>query len=50
MDLNLMKNVKAASEEILKADLRSHCKGGELPALEDWELVMVGGGEYVPCW
>ena len=50
MDLSKMKNVKVASEEILRADLQSSCKGGELPTLQEWELVLVGGGELVPCW
>ena len=50
MDLTKMNIVKAATEEILKTDLQSTRKGSELPVLEDWEMVLVGGGEFVPCW
>ena len=50
MDQTKMKQVKSAAEEILNADLHSNCRGSELPTLEDWEMVLVGGGEFVPCW
>jgi hypothetical protein len=50
MDQIKMNYAKAAVEEILKADLQSNRKGNELLALEDWEMVLVGGGDTVVCW
>lgn len=50
MDMNKSMNAKAAATELLKADLQSNAKGSEFPALEEWEMVMVGGGDGVACW
>ena len=50
MNLNTMQNVKAASEEILKADLKMNLKESQFPALEEWELVLTSGGEGMPVW
>ena len=40
----------AAAEEILNVDLQSNRKGSELLALEEWEMVLVGGGDALVCW
>jgi hypothetical protein len=50
MDMNKSTKAKALAIELLQADLQSNAKGSELPALEDWEMVMVGGGDGVACW
>lgn len=50
MDLINLKNVKAATEEILITDLQSNRNGSEFPALEEWEMVLASGGEGMPVW
>lgn len=50
MEMNRVMDLKVATDDILTADLASNKKGTQLPALEEWEMVLVGGGEFVPCW
>lgn len=45
-----MQNVKAVVDELLLADLQSNRKESHFPVLEDWEMVLVGGGEPLVCW
>ncbi len=50
MDPIKMRNVKAVVDELLQADLQSNRKESHFPALEDWEMVLVGGGDGFACW
>jgi hypothetical protein len=50
MDTNKVMNVKAVADDILTVDLLQGQKSSQLPALEEWEMVLVGGGEFIPCW
>ena len=52
MDLIKMNNVNAVNltDEHLIPTLQSGQNQGDMAVLEDWEMVMVGGGDGMVCW
>ena len=52
MDLIKMNNVNTVNltDEYLKSTLQSGQNQGDMAVLEDWEMVMVGGGDGMVCW
>ena len=50
MDPIKTQNVKAVVDELLQADLQSNREESHFPGLEDWEMVMAGGGQTLVCW
>ena len=52
MDLIKMNSVNALNltDEYLKSTLQSGQNQGDMAVLEDWEMVMVGGGDGMVCW
>ena len=43
-------NTIEVAAELAKADILSNRKQSEFPVLEDWEMVLAGGGEGVVIW
>ena len=52
MDQINVKNVNAVdvADDLLKTEVTPSRKQNEFPVLEEWEMVLAGGGEGIPCW
>ena len=50
MDQIKMQNVETVVDELLQPNLQPNRKEDHFLALEDWEMVLVGGGQGLVCW
>ena len=40
----------SAADELQLSGLGKDPQAGEILALADWEMVLVAGGDVIPCW
>ena len=50
MDPIKMQNVETVVVELLQPNLQPNRKEGHFLVLEDWEMVLAGGGQGLACW
>ena len=52
MDLIKLTNINAVNvaDELLKPEIQSSKRQNEFPVLEDWEMMLAGGGDGLVCW